>query len=210
MIDELIGRKIGMTQIFNDEGKMVPVTVIEAGPCVVIGKRSVARDGYSAVSIGFEALKDKHVSKPHRGQFPAGTTPQRVIKEVQADDIEALKIGDEIRVSIFTPGDTVDVIGVSKGKGFQGVVKRHHFLGGCETHGSNHHRRPGSIGASADPSRVFPGIKMAGRLGGKRVTIKNLDVVKVDGDKNLLLIRGAVPGSTGSIVTIRKIGRKAQ
>lgn len=209
MINELIGRKIGMTQIFNDEGSVVPVTVIQAGPCVVVGKRSLARDGYNAVSLGFEVLKPKQTTEPYKGQFPEGIPPQKVVREVKTDDVEKYTVGDVIKASIFAPGDTVDVVGVSKGKGFQGVVRRHNFRGGAETHGSNFHRRPGSIGASSDPSRVFPGQKMPGRMGGARVTIKNLDIVRVDSDKNLLLIRGAVPGTTGSIVTIKKIQVRA-
>lgn len=205
-MDEIIGRKIGMTQVFNDQGQVVPVTVIEAGPCVVVGKRSVARDGYNGVSLGFEVMPEKQVTKPYKGQFTEGVSPRRVVREVRMADTEALKVGDEIRASIFNPGDVVDVSGLSKGRGFQGVVKRHGFAGGPETHGSNFHRRPGSIGSSADPSRVFRGMKMPGRMGGKKITVKNLDVVRVDAEKNLVLLRGAVPGARGSYVTIRRIG----
>lgn len=204
MLDEIIGRKVGMTQVYNAEGHIVPVTVIEAGPCVVVGKRLVARDGYNAVNLGFSPVKDKHVNKPDRGQFPEGVSPMRVIREVKTDEVDDFKIGDEVKASIFKPGEPVDVIGVSKGKGFQGVMRRHNFAGGRETHGSNFHRRPGSIGSSADPSRVFPGIKMPGRMGGNRVTVQNLNVERVDGEKNILLIRGAVPGAKGAIVTIRR------
>ncbi|MEK8022329.1 MAG: 50S ribosomal protein L3 [Candidatus Hydrogenedentota bacterium] len=202
MLDEIIGRKVGMTQVYNSEGKVVPVTMIEAGPCVVVGKRSMARDGYNAVNLGFGEMKDKHATKPYKGQFTEGTKPHRIIKEVRTEEVDAYKIGDEIRASIFAPGETVDVIGVSKGKGFQGVVRRHNFAGGADTHGSNFHRRPGSIGSSADPSRVFRGMRMPGRMGGKRVTIQNLNIERVDGDKNILLIRGAVPGPKGSFVTV--------
>ncbi len=204
MLDEIIGRKVGMTQVYNAEGHIVPVTVIEAGPCVVVGKRLVARDGYNAVNLGFSPVKDKHVNKPERGQFPEGVAPMRVIREVKTDEVDDFKIGDEVKASIFKPGEPVDVIGVSKGKGFQGVVRRHNFAGGRESHGSNFHRRPGSIGSSADPSRVFPGLKMPGRMGGNRVTVQNLNVERVDGEKNILLIRGAVPGAKGAIVTIRR------
>jgi large subunit ribosomal protein L3 len=204
MLNELIGRKVGMTQIFGENGAAVPVTVIEAGPCVVVGLRSVARDGYNAVNLGYGEMPAKRLTKPARGQVPEGVKPARIVREVRTDKVEEYKIGDEVRASIFAAGESVDVVGVSKGRGFQGVVKRHGFAGGRETHGSNFHRRPGSIGQSADPSRVFRGMKMPGRMGGKQVTVKNLDVVKVDGDRNLLLVRGAVPGARGSIVTVRR------
>lgn len=206
MIDEIIGRKVGMTQIYTDEGKAVPVTVIEAGPCVIVGKRSIARDGYNAVNLGFGEKKAKHTNKPDSGQFTEGVTPKRVVREVRTEEVDSYKIGDEIRASIFNVGESVDVIGVSKGKGFQGVVRRHGFAGGRETHGSNFHRRPGSIGASADPSRVFKGTRMPGRMGGKRITVQNLNIVRVDGDNNVLLIKGAIPGPKGSVVTVRRRG----
>lgn len=209
MLDEIIGRKVGMTQVYNDEGRAVPVTVIEAGPCVVVGKRVAARDGYNAVNLGFIPVKAKHISKPDRGQFPENVAPMRIIREVKTDEVDDYKIGDEVKASIFKPGEPVDVIGVSKGKGFQGVIRRHNFAGGRESHGSNFHRRPGSIGGSADPSRVFPGIRMPGRMGGQRVTVQNLNVERVDGEKNILLIRGAVPGAKGSIVTIRRRAARA-
>lgn len=204
MLNEIIGRKVGMTQVYNDQGHVVPVTVIEAGPCVVIGKRSMARDGYNAVNLGYAPIKEKHLNKPDKGQFPEGIAPLKVIREVKTNEVDEYKIGDEVRASIFAPGESVDVIGTSKGKGFQGVVRRHNFGGGPETHGSNFHRRPGSIGSSADPSRVFPGMLMPGRMGGKRITVQNLNIERVDGDKNMILIRGAVPGAKGSIVTIRR------
>jgi len=204
MLNELIGRKVGMTQIFGEDGAAIPVTVIEAGPCVVVGLRSVARDGYNAVNLGYGEISAKRLTKPARGRVSEGVKPARIVREVRTDEVEEYKIGDEVRASIFAPGESVDVVGVAKGRGFQGVVKRHGFAGGRETHGSNFHRRPGSIGASADPSRVFRGIKMPGRMGGQQVTVKNLDVVKVDGDRNLLLVRGAVPGARGSIVTVRR------
>lgn len=209
MLDEIIGRKVGMTQVYNDEGRAVPVTVIEAGPCVVVGKRVASRDGYNAVNLGFIPVKAKHINKPDRGQFPENVAPMRVIREVKTDEVDEYKIGDEVKASIFKPGEPVDVIGVSKGKGFQGVIRRHNFAGGRESHGSNFHRRPGSIGGSADPSRVFPGIRMPGRMGGQRVTVQNLNVERVDGEKNILLIRGAVPGAKGSIVTIRRRAARA-
>jgi large subunit ribosomal protein L3 len=156
------------------------------------------------VNLGYGEMPAKRLTKPARGQVPEGVKPARIVREVRTDKVEEYKIGDEVRASIFAAGESVDVVGVSKGRGFQGVVKRHGFAGGRETHGSNFHRRPGSIGQSADPSRVFRGMKMPGRMGGKQVTVKNLDVVKVDGDRNLLLVRGAVPGARGSIVTVRR------
>jgi len=204
MINELIGRKVGMTQIYNESGQVVPVTVVEAGPCVVVGKRSLARDGYNAVSLGFGEKKNKRTTKPEKGQYSEDVSPKRIIKEVKTEEVESYNIGQEIKASIFKPGEYVDVIGISKGKGFQGVIRRHNFVGGVETHGSNFHRRPGSIGASADPSRVLPNMKMPGRMGGKRVTVQNLSVVVVDDSKNLLLIRGAVPGARGSLLTIKR------
>lgn len=212
MINELIGRKVGMTQIYGTDGKVVPVTVIEAGPCVVVGKRSVARDGYNAVNLGFGEIKAKRVSKPLRGQYAQGDgkdqKPPRVVREIATDEVDSVNIGDLVRASIFAAGESVDVIGIAKGKGFQGVMRRHNFAGGKESHGSNFHRRPGSIGASADPSRVFKGTRMPGRMGGHRVTIQNLNVERVDGENNLLILRGAVPGAKGALVTIRR--RSAQ
>lgn len=203
-VESILGRKVGMTQIFTEEGQVIPVTVIEAGPCVVVSKRNIARDGYNAVSLGFDQLREKHVSKPYAGQFTENVKPTRHIKEVKIDDIESYNIGDEIKASIFTVGDTVDVVGTSKGKGMQGVVKLHGMKGGKATHGSNHHRRAGATGNSADPARVFPGHPMPARMGGKRVTVTNLNVVQVDEEKNILLIKGAIPGRHGSLVTIIK------
>lgn len=211
-MNSILGRKVGMTQIYTQEGEVIPVTVIEAGPCVVVDKRTISRDGYNAISIGFEPVKEKHTTRPYRGQFKDGMQLRKFIREVRTDDIGSYNVGDEIRATIFHPGDAVDVIGTSKGKGFQGVVRRHGFRGGRETHGSNFHRRPGSIGQSADPSRVYPGTRMPGRMGGARVTVQNLDVVQIDDKKNLVMIKGAVPGTKGSLVTIRKrpvVGEKA-
>lgn len=209
-MDEIIGRKIGMTQVFSEDGNVVPVTVVEAGPCVVVSKRTLARDGYSAVALGFEDMREKLATRPYRGQFPEGIAPQRVVQEVKMEDSEQYNVGDQVKASIFEAGDLVNVSGVSKGKGFQGVLKRHGFSGGRETHGSNFHRRPGSIGQSATPSKVFKGTKLPGRMGGEKVTIRNLDIVQVDGEKNLLLIRGAVPGSKGAYLTIRKANSRKE
>lgn len=154
--------------------------------------------------MGFGEKKNKRTTKPEKGQYSEDVSPKRIIKEVKTEEVESYNIGQEIKASIFKPGEYVDVIGISKGKGFQGVIRRHNFVGGVETHGSNFHRRPGSIGASADPSRVLPNMKMPGRMGGKRVTVQNLSVVVVDDSKNLLLIRGAVPGARGSLLTIKR------
>jgi large subunit ribosomal protein L3 len=199
----IIGRKLGMTQIFTEDGKAVPVTVIEAGPCCVIQVKTLERDGYEAIKVGFsEIRKEKRVNKPMAGIFKkAGVRPYRVIREFKMD---GFKVGEFITASIFEKGDLVKVSGVSKGKGFQGVVKRHHFAGGPATHGSMFYRAPGSIGASSFPSRVWRGMRMAGHMGSDRVTIKNLTIVDVRPEQNLLLIKGAVPGGVNSYVEIIK------
>ena len=203
----LIGRKVGMTQVFGDDGSHVPVTVIEAGPCTVIGIRSKATHGYDALQLGF-AAKKKNVSKPAAGHFKkAGVAPMRVLREIRLEKTEKLQgfeVGQTLTVDMFSPGELVDVVGVTKGKGFQGGVKRHGWLGGEATHGSMFHRAPGSIGASSDPSRVWPGHKLPGRMGGVQRTVLNVTVARVLPEQNLLLIRGAVPGANGSLVMIRK------
>jgi large subunit ribosomal protein L3 len=205
----LIGRKVGMTQIFADDGNQIPVTVIEAGPCTVVGIRTRESHGYDALQVGFEPRK-KNVSKPAAGVFKKlNLTPMRVLRELRLDKAAAEKldtyaVGQALTVDIFAPGEVVDVVGVSKGKGFQGGVKRHGWSGGDATHGSMFHRAPGSIGASSDPSRVWPGHRLPGRMGGERRTILNLRVVRVLPEQNLVLVRGAVPGANGGLVTIRK------
>ena len=203
----LIGKKIGMTSVFSADGKNVPCTVIEAGPCVVTQIKTGETDGYEAVQLGFQEKTEKHTSKPEAGHFKAaGVAPQRHLVEFK-DFEQELKLGDKLTVDMLFEADTfVDVIGTSKGKGFQGVVKRHGFGGvGQSTHGQhNRLRAPGSIGASSFPSRVFKGMRMAGRLGGDRVTVQNLQVLKVIPEHNLLLIKGSVPGAKGSIVYINK------
>lgn len=208
MINELIGRKVGMTQVYAEDGRVVPVTVLEAGPCVVMGKRTTARDEYNAVILGYGEKSAERTTRPEKGQHreakEKGAKTPRIVREVRTDEVESVEIGQQIGAAIFSNGEQVDVIGVSKGKGFQGVVRRHNFRGGAESHGSNFHRRPGSIGASADPSRVLKGMKMPGRMGGQRVTVENLKIERVDGEKNLVMVRGAVPGARGSIVTIRR------
>jgi large subunit ribosomal protein L3 len=207
----IIGKKVGMTQVFSDDGRALPVTVIEAGPCVVVQRKSKEKDGYSAVQLGLvEARKVKQVTKPMKGHFAkAGLPPCKVVREVRVADGDEAKVGDKVSVELFAPGDRIDIIGVSKGKGFQGVVKRHHFRGGDATHGSMFHRAPGGIGASAYPSRVLKGMRAAGHMGSDRVTARNLTVVKVDAENNLLVVKGAVPGAGGGYVVIRKGRQKA-
>ena len=205
-VQGIIGRKVGMTQLYGEDGRAIPVTVIEAGPCVVVQRKSKDRDGYSAVQLGLvEGRKVKRVTKPMKGHFDKGGLPPcRVLREFQVEEGAEVKVGDKVSVALFEPGDTVDVTGISKGKGFQGVVKRHHFRGGAATHGSMFHRAPGSIGASAFPSRVLKGMRAAGHMGSDRVTTRNLQVVRVDPGNNLLLVRGAVPGAGGGYLVIRK------
>jgi large subunit ribosomal protein L3 len=203
----LIGRKVGMTQIFGEDGSHIPVTVIEAGPCTVVGIRTQASHGYDALQIGFE-VKKKHVTKPMAGVFKkAGVTPMRAVREIRlekGDVLQGYQVGQTVTAALFKPGEVVDVVGVSKGKGFQGGVRRHGWYGGDATHGSMFHRAPGSIGASSDPSRVWPGHHLPGRMGGDRRTVLNLSVVRVMPEQNLVLIRGAVPGANGGLVVIRK------
>lgn len=203
MIQGLIGKKVGMTQVFAEDGTIVPVTVIQAGPCLIVQKKTAERDGYDAVQIGLvEKLSNRRVNGPMRGHFEkAGVQPTRTVFEFDYEG-EA-NIGDRVQVDIFKPGDSIDVVGKSKGKGFQGVVKRHNFAGGRATHGSMFHRAPGSIGASAFPSRVMKGMRMGGRMGGDQVTVKNLQVAKIDSENNLIYIRGAVPGGRNSVVVLR-------
>ena len=206
----IIGKKVGMTQVFADDGKALPVTVIEAGPCVVVQRKSKQKDGYSAVQLGLvEARKVKKVTKAMQGHFAkASLPPCKVVRELRVAEGDEAKVGDKISVELFAPGDRVDVIGISKGKGFQGVVKRHHFRGGDATHGSMFHRAPGGIGASAYPSRVLKGMRAAGHMGSDRVTARNLTVVRIDVENNLLVLKGAVPGAGGGYIVIRK-GRTA-
>jgi large subunit ribosomal protein L3 len=205
-VQGIIGKKVGMTQVYGDDGRAYPVTVIEAGPCVVVQRKARDKDGYSAVQLGLvEAGKAKKVTKPMKGHFDrAGLPPCRVLREFRVADGAEVKVGDKVSVDLFAAGDTITVSGVSRGLGFQGVVKRHHFRGGAATHGSMFHRAPGSIGASAWPSRTLKGMKAAGHMGSERVTVRNLKVVRVDADNNLLVVRGSVPGAGGGIVVIRK------
>ena len=194
-----------MTQVFTEEGNVVPVTVVEAGPNYVTQIKTVENDGYTAIQIGFEDKKSKRVNKPTKGHFEkAGVTPKRIVKEFILEGLTTYKLGQEIKADIFEEGQKVDISGTSKGKGTQGPIKRHNQSRGPETHGSKYHRGPGSLGASSYPSRVFKGQNMAGRMGNEKVTVQNLEVVKVDSERNLLLIKGAVPGPRGGIITIKK------
>ncbi len=206
MIEGMIGRKVGMTQIFLEDGTVAPVTIIEAGPCVVVQRRHAAKDGYEAVQLGFvDARAAKRANKATRGHHEkAGVPPTRVRREFAIDAGSELKPGDKVLVDIFEASASVDVIGTSKGKGFQGVMRRHNFGGGAGSHGSMFHRAPGSIGSSAFPSRVFKGMRAPGHMGSDRVTVKNLKVIRIDKDKNLLMLRGAVPGAVGAAVTLHK------
>ena len=202
-IEGIIGKKVGMTQVFAEDGALVPVTVIQAGPCFIVQKKTADRDGYNAVQVGLvEKVSNRRITAAQRGHFEkAGVQPVRTLAEIPYSG--DANVGDRIEVAIFKAGDHIDVVGTSKGKGFQGVVKRHHFAGGRATHGSMFHRAPGSIGASAFPSRVMKGMRMGGRMGGDQITVKNLRVAKVDAENNLLYIRGAVPGGRNGLVLVR-------
>ena len=207
MVNGILGIKVGMTQLFEKDGTAVPATVIKAGPCVVVQKKTAAHDGYDAVQLGLvEFVAEKRVKKPMQGHFKkASVSPAKFLKEFRLQDsAEATLVGEKVLVDQFSPSDLVDISGVSKGKGFAGVIKRHNFRGGAATHGSMFHRAPGSIGASAFPSRVLKGMRAAGHMGQDNVTAKNLRVVRVNVEQNLLIVRGAVPGSNGGYVVIRK------
>src|SRR5689334_23135409 len=206
MVTGIIGRKVGMTQVFDADGTVHPATVIKAGPCVVVQAKSAQSDGYEAVQLGLVEERPAKVGKPMAGHYKkANVPPTRVRREVQvAAGGDAAKAGDQVLVSIFGGGDRVDVIGAGRGKGFQGVVRRHHFGGGAATHGSMFHRAPGSIGASSFPSRVVKGMRAAGRMGGGRVTVRNLRVLRVDTDNHLLLVEGGIPGAPTGYVVVRK------
>ena len=206
MINGILGRKIGMTQVFDADGTVVPVTVVEAGPCLVVQRKTKDHDGYDAVQLGLVGrVSPRRLTAAAKGHFEkAGVPPAKTLGEVRCDADEKAAPGDKVLCDIFSEKETVDVVGVSKGKGFQGVVKRHHFAGGVATHGSMFHRAPGSIGPSAFPSRVYPGTRSSGRMGGKQTTMKNLIVVRVDAENHLLYLRGAVPGARNSVVKIVK------
>ena len=201
----IIGKKLGMTQVFSPEGKLIPVTVIEAGPCTVVQKKSIEKDGYEAIQVGFGVANPKRVTKPLQGHFnKAGVPFKKTLKEFRLEDITGYEVASEIKCDIFAEGEKVDVTGVSKGKGYAGVIKRHGFSRLKETHGTGPvHRHPGSMGACSTPSRVMKGKKLPGHMGHKQVTVLNLDVVKVDAERNLILVKGAIPGPKGAVVSVR-------
>jgi large subunit ribosomal protein L3 len=209
MINGLLGKKVGMTQLLQADGTVVPVTVIQAGPCVVVQKKTKQKDGYDAVQLGFvEFIKPKRVNQAMTGHFKkSNVAPARFVREIAVAGEEAANPGDKVMVDIFNANELVHIIGTSKGRGFAGFVKRHHFRGGRATHGSMFHRAPGSIGSSAYPSRVLKGMRMAGHLGNARVTVQNLRVARIDQENNLLFVRGAVPGPAGGYVVVEKSGR---
>jgi len=205
MLNGLLGKKLGMTRIFTEDGRWIDVTLVEAGPCLVVQRKTQDKEGYDAVQLGYGDVSERKLTKPLKGHFAkTGVAPKRTLREFRVEKASELKAGDEIRADIFKTGDRVDVVGTSKGKGFQGGIKRHGWGGGPGSHGSNFHRRPGSIGQSADPGRVLKGKTLPGHMGSERVTTQNLEIVDVDMDKNLLVVRGAVPGANGGYVVVKK------
>ena len=200
----ILGKKIGMTQIFTEHGEVIPVTVVEAGPVVVTQVKTTENDGYTAIQVGFQDAKEKSLNKPQKGHLAAANTLKKHLKEFRVDSVEEYTVGQEIKADLFAAGELIDVTGISKGKGFQGPIKRHGQSRGPETHGSRYHRRPGSMGACSYPGRVFKNKKLAGHMGSVKVTVQNLEVVRVDADKNFILVKGAIPGPKGSMVTIKE------
>lgn len=200
----MIGRKVGMTQIFKEDGSVVPVTVVEAGPLVVVQKKTVEKDKYNAIQVGFAKIKEQRINKPKKGHFNKGNLEyKKYLMEFKVENPDEYEIGQELKADVFAEGDMVDVTGTSKGKGTAGVIKRHGFGRGRETHGSHFHRAPGGLSAGTYPGRVFKGHRMGGRMGNERVTIQNLEIIRIDADKNLILIKGAIPGPKKGIVTIK-------
>ncbi len=211
MKNAIIGKKLGMTQIFDEKGNVIPVTVVEAGPCTVVQVKSVETDGYNAVQLGFGEVKENKVNKPSKGHFAkANLTAKKHLREFKLDSIENVKVGDEVKADVFTQGEKIDVQGTTKGKGFQGNIKRHGQHRGPMGHGSMYHRRPGSMGSTSTPGRVFKGKKLPGHMGVDTVTVQNLDVVRVDLDKNVILIKGSVPGVKGAILKIKSAVKAAK
>ncbi len=201
----ILGKKIAMTQIFTDEGKAIPVTVVEAGPCTVTQIKSASKEGYDAVQLGFGDVREKRLNKPQRGHFESKELePRRHLAELRVEEIKEYELGQLITADVFSKGDRVDITGRSRGKGFAGVIKRHNFSGGPGSHGAHFHRAPGAIGACATPSRVFRGTRMPGRMGAEKITTQNLEVVDVKAERNLLLLRGSVPGPDGGLLVIRE------
>ena len=211
MVKAIIGKKAGMTQIFDDNGRIIPVTVIEAGPCVVTAKKTVDNDGYESIQLGFQDVKERKLTKPELGHLKkAGVSPRKHLKEFKLDDTSALNVGDELKADVFAIGDRVDITGISKGKGFAGVVKRHNAGRTPMSHGGGPvHRHAGSMGSGTDPSRIFKGKIGAGHMGAEQVTIQNLDVVKVDAELNMIAVRGAIPGPKGGIVYLKNTVKNA-
>ena len=204
MVKEVYGKKVGMTQIFDEQGKVIPVTVIEAGPCVVAQVKTVETDGYNAIQLGFGDVKESKINKPEKGHFAKSKlTPKKHLREFRLDSVENINVGDELKADTFTAGDQLDIQGTSKGKGFQGVIKRHGQSRGPMGHGSMYHRRPGSMGPTSTPGRVFKGKKLPGHMGSQTITIQNLEVVRVDLDKNVILVKGSVPGAKGAILKLK-------
>ena len=209
LMNGILAKKIGMTQVFEESGNLVPVTVLQAGPMVVVQKKTVETDGYNAIVVGFGEINEKNVNKPRKGQFKkANASYKRYLREFKVEDVEKYNLGDEITVDIMDGVEFVDVIGTSKGKGTQGVIKRHGFGRGRESHGSKFHRMPGGMGAATWPGKVFKGHRMMGRMGNERVTVQNLKVVKVDKENGIILIKGAVPGPKKGLITVRKAIKK--
>ena len=200
----ILGKKLGMTQIFTEAGNVVPVTVVEAGPVVVTQIKTTEKEGYNAVQVGIADAKEKSLNKPQKGHLAAANVLKKHLKEFRMDSVEEFTVGQEMKADIFAAGEIIDVTGTSKGKGFQGPIKRHGQSRGPESHGSRYHRRPGSMGACSFPGRVFKNKKLAGHMGSVTVTVQNLEVVRVDADKNLILVKGAIPGAKGSVVTIKE------
>ena len=200
----ILGKKIGMTQIFTEHGEVIPVTVVEAGPVVVTQIKTTENDGYTAIQVGFQDAKEKSLNKPQKGHLAAANVLKKHLKEFRVDAVEEFTVGQEIKADLFAAGEKIDVTGTSKGKGFQGPIKRHGQSRGPESHGSRYHRRPGSMGACSYPGRVFKNKKLAGHMGSVKVTVQNLEVVRVDADKNFILVKGAIPGPKGSMVTIKE------
>ena len=206
----ILGKKLGMTQVFAEDGRVIPVTVVEAGPCVVVQKKTADADGYSAIQVGFGDIREKLVNKPMKGHFAkAGLSAKRHLKELRLADADSYEVGQELKADIFAEGEKVDVSGITKGKGFAGVIKRHNQHRGPMSHGSHYHRGPGSMGACSSPSKVFKGKGLPGHMGATKVTTMNLEVVRVDADRNFILIKGALPGPKGAILTIRDTVKKA-
>ncbi len=206
----IIGKKVGMTQIFDDQGLVIPVTVIEAGPCTVTQIKTVETDGYNSIQLGYGEVKEKHLNKPEKGHFAKSKLAlKKHLREFRVNEVADVKVGDEVKADVFAQGDKIDVQGITKGKGFQGVIKRHGQSRGPMGHGSMYHRRPGSMGSTSTPGRVYKGKNLPGHMGCETVTIQNLDVVRVDLDKNVILVKGSVPGAKGAILKIKKSVKSA-